>query len=183
MIAEVTRIAQAKNEELVRQMSRNKYLTHGDVLSCVRDILAELHHKWPRPMLMEAFKKGELEQVIMAFTSALEKRIQSVQQSALDGGEGPRGRAEASIRVAEEDDDIVGTIVHQAFKPLDTGPKHKLDEKAVDALTEAGVNAIDEVQHHRGFAELHVVINFLCKTSWTDGVRALSELIQLPDLF
>ena len=27
------------------------------------------------------------------------------------------------------------------------------------------------------------MINFLCKTSWADGVRALAELIQLPDLF
>ena len=132
---------------------------------------------------MEAFKKGELEQFITAFTSALEKLIQSVQPSALEGGEEHRKRAEANIFIAEEDDDIVGTIVHQAFKPLDTGLKHKLDEKAVDALTEAGVNAIDEVQHHRGFAELHVVINFLCKTSWADGVRALAELIKLPDLF
>jgi hypothetical protein len=54
MIAEVTRIA----HNLVRLMSRNKYLTHNDVLSCARDILADLHFKWPRPMLMEAFKKG-----------------------------------------------------------------------------------------------------------------------------
>ena len=87
MIAEVTRIAQAQNANLVRLLSRNKYLTHGDVLSCARDILAELHFKWPRHMLMEAFKKGELEQVIAAFTSALEKQTLSVQQSAEEGRE------------------------------------------------------------------------------------------------
>jgi hypothetical protein len=50
-------------------------------------------------------------------------------------------------------------------------------------MAETGVNDIDEVQHHRGFAELHVVINFLCKTSWADGVRALAELMKLPDIF
>ena len=115
-------------------------------------------------MLMEAFKKGELEQVIAAFTSALEKQIKSMQRSGQEGQEEQRKHAEACIIVAEEDDAVIWHIVHNAFKPLDAGLQHKLDEKAVDAMAEAGVNAIDEVQHHRGFAELHVVINFLCKT-------------------
>ena len=57
MLAEVTRIAQAQNANLARLIARNKHLTHSDVLSCTRDILAELHIKWPRHMLMEAFKK------------------------------------------------------------------------------------------------------------------------------
>ena len=61
MIAEVTCIAQAQNVNLASLMSRNKHLTHSNVLSCARDILAELHVKWPRHMLMEAFKTGELE--------------------------------------------------------------------------------------------------------------------------
>jgi hypothetical protein len=117
-------------------------------------------------MLMEAFKKWELEEVIKAFTSALQNQVGSVA-----GHEDHRNHAEACILVAEEDDIVIWTIVHHAFKPLDTGLKHMLDKKVVDALAEAGVNAMDEVQHHRGFAELHVVMNFLCKTSWADGVR------------
>ena len=183
MITEVTSIAQAQNANLARILSRDKHFTHSDVLSCACDIIAELYVKWPRHMLMEAFKKKELEEVIAAFTSAFEKQIPSVQRFGEEGREEHRKHAEACILVAEEDDAVIWNIVHYAFKPLDTGLKHKLDEKAVDAMAEAGVNAIDEVHHHQRFAELHVVINFLCKTSWAYGVRALVELIQLPDLF
>ena len=117
------------------------------------------------------------------FTSALEKQIKSMQRTGQEGQEEQHKHAEACIIVAEEDDAVIWHIVHHAFKPLDAGLQQKLDEKAVDAMVEASVNSIDEVQHHRGFAELHVVINFLCKTSWADGVRTLAELIQLPDLF
>ena len=60
------------------------------VLSCARDILAELHVEWPRSVLMEVFKKGELEQVIAAFTSALEKQVLSIQRSGEEGQEEQR---------------------------------------------------------------------------------------------
>ena len=90
MIAEVTRISQAQSANLARVMSRNQHLTHSDVLSCARDILAELHVEWPRSVLMEVFKKGELEQVIAAFTSALEKQVLSIQRSGEEGQEEQR---------------------------------------------------------------------------------------------
>jgi len=77
---------------------------------------------------VEALKKGEVEEVIAAFTSALQKKVLPVQRCDQEGEEEQRKHAEACILVAEKGDAIIWTIVHDVFKPLDTGLKHKLDE-------------------------------------------------------
>ena len=83
----------------------------------------------------------------------------------------------------ELDDTIVLTIVQHGLAPLNPGLKHKLEARTDPDLVAMGHFGIDDFSTLQGFLALSLACTFLCKGSWSDGVVALRDLLELPSLF
>ena len=148
----------------------------SELMAACREVLLKVKARWPRVILTEAFQQASLEEVVNRFNQAY---MQLPEQSYSEPEFFKRHQGDNM----DLDDTIIYTIVQSGLAPLNDSLKHKLEERTDPDLTAIGQYGVDDFSAYQGFLGLSLACNFLCKSSWSDGVVALRDLMELPSLF